>query len=164
LIALVLGGARSGKSEYAERLAADLPEPVSYVATARVDGDPDLAARIAEHRARRPASWATIESGPDLPAVLRATGGTVVLDALGPWVAAAPSFRVDAAALCGALRGRSGDTVVVSDEVGLGVHPSTEEGRHFRDALGALNQTVATVADEVMLVVAGRALRLDSAS
>lgn len=163
MIALVLGGARSGKSEYAERLAADLPEPVSYVATASVDGDADLAARIAEHRARRPASWETIESGPDLPGVLKATGGTVVLDALGPWVATAPNFRVDAAALCGALRRRDGDTVVVSEEVGLGVHPSTADGRRFRDALGALNQAVATVADEAVLVVAGRSLRLDPA-
>jgi adenosyl cobinamide kinase/adenosyl cobinamide phosphate guanylyltransferase len=163
VIVLVLGGARSGKSAYAERRTASLPEPVSYVATACVDGDADLAARVDEHRARRPESWTTIEAGPDVPDVLRATRGTVVLDALGPWVAAAPAFHVDAAELCGALAGRDGDTVVVSEEVGLGVHPSTAAGQQFRDALGELNQAVATVADEVMLVVAGRALRLKPA-
>jgi len=163
MIVLVLGGARSGKSAYAERLAASLPEPVSYMATARVDGDADLAARVAEHRARRPASWTTIEAGPDLADVLGATAGTVVLDALGPWVAAAPDFSVDGAALCNALTGRADDAVVVSEEVGLGVHPSTAAGQRFRDALGELNQAVATIADEVVLVVAGRALRLEPA-
>ncbi len=163
MIVLVLGGARSGKSAYAERRAASLPEPVSYVATARVDGDADLAARVAEHRARRPASWTTIEAGTDLADVLGTTDGTVVLDALGPWVATAPDFAVDAAALCTALTGRAGDAIVVSEEVGLGVHPSTAAGQRFRDALGELNQAVATVADEVVLVVAGRALRLEPA-
>jgi adenosyl cobinamide kinase/adenosyl cobinamide phosphate guanylyltransferase len=164
VIVLVLGGARSGKSAYAERRAASLPEPVSYVATACVDGDADLAARVDQHRARRPESWTTIEAGPDVPRVLRATRGTVVLDALGPWVAAAPGFVVDAAELRDALAGRDdGDTVVVSEEVGLGVHPSTAAGQQFRDALGELNQAVAAVADEVVLVVAGRALRLEPA-
>jgi len=163
VIALVLGGARSGKSAYAERRAASLPEPVSYVATACVDGDADLAARIDEHRARRPPSWSTIESGPEVPGVLRATRGTIVLDALGPWVAAAPDFDVDAAELRDALAARDGDTVIVSEEVGLGVHPSTAAGQQFRDALGELNQAVAVVADEVVLVVAGRALRLEPA-
>jgi adenosyl cobinamide kinase/adenosyl cobinamide phosphate guanylyltransferase len=163
VIVLVLGGARSGKSAYAERRAALFPEPVSYVATACVDGDADLAARVDEHRARRPPSWTTIESGPDVSGVLRATGGTVVLDALGPWVATAPAFDVDAAELCDTLAGRAGDTIVVSEEVGLGVHPATEAGRRFRDALGELNQAVAAVADEVVLVLAGRALRFEPA-
>ena len=163
MIALVLGGARSGKSGHAEHVAASLPEPVTYLATARVDGDADLAARVARHRARRPASWTTVESGPDLPAVLRATTGTVLLDALGPWLAAAHDLAVDAGVLCDALTTRAGDTVVVSEEVGLGVHPATAAGRRFRDALGELNQAVAAVADEVVLVVAGRALRLQAA-
>jgi adenosylcobinamide kinase / adenosylcobinamide-phosphate guanylyltransferase len=163
VIVLVLGGARSGKSEYAERVAAGLPEPVTYVATANLEGDPDLTARVAEHRGRRPPSWATIESGADLAAVLRATTGTVLLDALGPWVATVPGFAIDAAALCDALRDHAGDTVVVTEEVGLGVHPTTAEGRRFRDALGMLNQQVADVADEVVLVVAGRPLRLEPA-
>jgi adenosyl cobinamide kinase/adenosyl cobinamide phosphate guanylyltransferase len=84
-----------------------------------------------------------------------------VLDALGPWVASVPDFGVDTGELCGALTERDGDTVVVSEEVGLGVHPATESGRRFRDALGELNQAVAGVADDVVLVVAGRALRLE---
>jgi adenosylcobinamide kinase/adenosylcobinamide-phosphate guanylyltransferase len=67
---------------------------------------------------------------------------------------------VDAGALCAALTGRPADTVVVSEEVGLGVHPATEDGRRFRDALGTLNQAVAAVADEVLFVVAGRILPL----
>jgi adenosyl cobinamide kinase/adenosyl cobinamide phosphate guanylyltransferase len=163
VIVLVLGGARSGKSAYAERRAALLPAPVSYVATACVDGDADLAERVDQHRARRPESWTTIEAGPDAPRVLRATRGTVVLDALGPWVATAPDFDVDGAELCDALARRDGDTIVVSEEVGLGVHPSTASGQQFRDALGELNQAVAAVADEVVLVVAGRALRLEPA-
>lgn len=161
MITLVLGGTRSGKSAVAERLAARRGLPVTYLATAVADpGDADLAARIAAHRARRPPAWTTREAGADLPAVLRATRGTVLVDALGTWVAASPDLAVDAGGLCAALVERAGDAVVVSDEVGLGVHPATEVGRRFRDVLGELNQAVATVADEVLLVVAGRTLPL----
>jgi adenosyl cobinamide kinase/adenosyl cobinamide phosphate guanylyltransferase len=160
VITLVLGGARSGKSEVAERIAARLAGPITYLATMVPGGDPDLAARIEVHRARRPAGWRTVEAGAELPAVLRSVPGPVLVDALGPWVAAAPGMIVDAGALCAALTGRAADTVVVSEEVGLGVHPATEDGRRFRDALGALNQAVAAVADEVLFVVAGRVLPL----
>jgi len=162
MITLVLGGARSGKSEVAERIATRLPAPVTYVATLVPGGDPDLAARIEAHRARRPAGWHTVEAGAELPALLRSVPGPVLVDGLGPWVAASPGMAVDAGALCAALAGRDADTVVVSEEAGLGVHPATEEGRRFRDALGVLNQAVAAVADEVLFVVAGRILRLDS--
>ena len=161
MITLVLGGARSGKSEVAERIAARLPGPVTYLATLVAGDDPDLAARIEAHRARRPAGWRTVEAGPELPALLRSVSGPVLVDALGPWVAASPGMIVDAGALCAALTGRAAGTVVVSEEVGLGVHPATEHGRRFRDALGTLNQSVAAVADEVLFVVAGRILRLD---
>ena len=161
MITLVLGGARSGKSEVAERIAARLAGPVTYLATLVPGDDPDLAARIETHRARRPAGWRTVEAGAELPAVLRSVPGPVLVDALGPWVAASPGMNVDAGSLCAALTGRAADTVVVSEEVGLGVHPATEDGRRFRDALGTLNQSVAAVADEVLLVVAGRILRLD---
>lgn len=160
MITLVLGGARSGKSVVAERLAGALPAPVTYVATATVD-DPDFAARVAAHRARRPAGWRTVEAGSDLAAVLAATPGSVIVDALGTWVASTAGFAVNAPALCRALAGRGGDAVVVSEEVGLGVHPATEAGRRFRDVLGTVNQAVAEVADDVLLVVAGRVLRLD---
>jgi adenosyl cobinamide kinase/adenosyl cobinamide phosphate guanylyltransferase len=164
MITLILGGSRSGKSAYAERLVAVKASPITYVATMQVGDDPDLSARVAAHRLRRPADWATIEAGHDLPAVLARTAGSILLDSLGPWVAAhSEKGPVDATALCRALGERSGDTVVVSEEVGLGVHPSSAAGRHFRDVLGSLNQAVAAVADDVFLVVAGRALRLDGA-
>jgi adenosyl cobinamide kinase/adenosyl cobinamide phosphate guanylyltransferase len=160
VITLVLGGAGSGKSAFAERLVSRLPLPVTYVATAEVS-DPDMAARVTAHRARRPPGWRTLEVGRDLGGPLGDLDGTVLVDALGTWVAGAPGFEVDGGALCRRLRRRVGDTVVVSDEVGLGVHPSTGSGRRFREALGSLNQAVAAVADDVVLVVAGRALHLD---
>jgi adenosyl cobinamide kinase/adenosyl cobinamide phosphate guanylyltransferase len=163
MISLVLGGARSGKSEMAERLASTLPPPVTYVATATVDGDPDFAARVERHRSRRPADWVTVEAGAALIETLAEVNGTVLVDSLGTWLAALPEFEVDPASLCSLLRTRRGDTVVVSEEVGLGVHPSTEVGGRFRDALGALNRAVSEVADEVHLVVAGRPIRLGAA-
>ncbi len=161
MITLVLGGARSGKSVVAEEMVARLAAPVTYVATLDVGDDVDLAARVARHRVRRPRAWATVESGSDLPGVLRSVVGAVLVDSLGPWVSTAPDMAVDAAALCAALTERDGDSVIVSEEVGLSVHPSSAQGRLFRDALGTLNEAVAARADEVVLVVAGRTLRLD---
>jgi adenosyl cobinamide kinase/adenosyl cobinamide phosphate guanylyltransferase len=135
---------------------------VTYVATISVGDDPDLTARVERHRERRPPTWRTIEAGFDLAEVLRTTAGPVLLDSLGPWVAGhEEGSEIDSVALCRALVERKGETVVVSEEVGLGVHPSSEVGRHFRDVLGALNHAVAAVADNVLLVVAGRALRLE---
>ena len=161
MITLVLGGARSGKSAVAEARAARLAAPLTYVATALVDpADPDHVARIAAHRARRDPAWATIEAGADLVAVVRDTPGSLLVDSLGTWVTALASGP-DGAALAAALRDREGDSVVVSEEVGLGVHPSSELGRRFRDVLGEVNQQVAAVADEVLLVVAGRVLPLE---
>ena len=163
MITLVLGGARSGKSELAERTAAATGKPVTYLATAIVpEGDDDFAARIAAHRARRPADWTTVETAADLPAAVRAAAGaTVLVESLGTWVAAC-DLEPDAPALCAALADHAGDAVVVSEEVGLGVHPATDAGRRFRDVLGDLNHRVADVADDVLLVIAGRALRLES--
>ena len=161
MITLVLGGARSGKSEVAERLVARLGDSVTYIATGAAGDDPDMAARIERHRARRPSTWSTVEAGGDLPGALRGIDGPVLVDALGTWLARADDFAIDADALCDALDGRHGDTVVVSEEVGLGVHPSSEAGRRFRDALGLLNQRVADIADDVLLVVAGRVLPLE---
>jgi len=170
MITLVLGGARSGKSQVAEAIAARAATgagtgadagAVTYIPTLVDGGDEDLAARIRVHRARRPPHWVTIERAGSLPDALRAAAGTVLVDSLGPWVAAAPGMAVEAAALCAALVERAGDTVVVSEEVGMGVHPASASGRAFRDTLGSLNQAVAAVADEVLLVVAGRTLRLE---
>jgi adenosylcobinamide kinase/adenosylcobinamide-phosphate guanylyltransferase len=162
VITLVLGGARSGKSVVAEGLAAKRPAPVTYVATAAVDtSDADHVARVAAHRARRDPSWRTVEVGVDLAASLVAIEGTALVDSLGTWLTQHEQLDADVESLRTALRGRTGDTVLVSEEVGLGVHPSSELGRHFRDALGDLNTAVAAVADEVLLVVAGRVLPLE---
>ncbi len=159
MITLVLGGTRSGKSEVAERTAASLPQPVTYVATA-ASTDDGMAVRIERHRRRRPAAWATIEAGPRLVEVLETLQGTVLVDSLGTWVASTTELEADVDGLCGVLADHTGDAVLVSEEVGLGVHPTTDLGRRFADVLGELNQAVAAVADEVLLVVAGRTLKL----
>jgi adenosyl cobinamide kinase/adenosyl cobinamide phosphate guanylyltransferase len=165
VITLVLGGTRSGKSEVAEALLADAG-PVTYVATGQ-DTDPDMAARIDVHRRRRPASWTTVEAGADLAAALDGASGPVLVDSLGTWVAAHPDLCPDVAGLVASLRARDagdgGHTVLVSEEVGLGVHAPTEVGRRFTDALGTVNRAVADAADRVLLVVAGRVLPLERA-
>ena len=163
MITLVLGGTRSGKSAVAEELAARHGPPVTYVATMVPAGDADLEARVAAHRRRRDPAWTTVDAGEDLAGLLVTLPGTVLVDSLGPWVARAlvrPDAGADGAALCAALGRRPGDTVVVSDEVGMAVHPSTEDGRRFQDALGAVNHAVSAAADRVYLVVAGRPLAL----
>lgn len=169
---LVIGGACSGKSAYAESLVG-ASEPVRYVATARPDPtDADFAGRIAAHRARRPASWTVVEVGVGLAEALGASAPTLV-DDLGTWltsviddagawdkprgtVAASLDGLVDAVAAC---RGR---LVLVTPEVGQGVVPATASGRLFRDEIGLLNQRLAGVCDEVVLVVAGLPLTLKS--
>lgn len=160
MLTLVLGGIRSGKSEHAEELARRSRGPVTYVATARPGGDDDFERRIERHRARRPSGWRTVEATSDLVAALASVEGTVLVDSLGTWVSDHANFAVDGAALVQALVGRAGETIVVSEEVGLSVHPPTASGRAFCDALGVLNQQVAAVADSVVLVVAGRALTI----
>jgi adenosylcobinamide kinase/adenosylcobinamide-phosphate guanylyltransferase len=203
---LVLGGTRSGKSRVAEGLAAAVAERsgvgVCYLATGPApDGaDPAWAARVAAHRARRPAGWRTTELGrgpggpPDLRALrstLAETADVCLLDSLGALVAEllvgaedpedhaagpdepgpdgpGPDGGVGEAlaGLLEALRARRASgraSVVVSEEVGLAVHPPTALGRRFADQLGALNQAVAALADQVLLVVAGRVLPLPPA-
>jgi adenosyl cobinamide kinase/adenosyl cobinamide phosphate guanylyltransferase len=159
VITLVIGGTRSGKSEIAEQIAARLATDVTVVA-AGIATDPEMAARIDAHRARRPEHWSTVECGADLVGALERATGVVLVDSLGSWVAAM-SCEVDADRLAAALQSRAGDSVVVSEEVGLAVHAPTEAGRAFTDALGALNATVAAIADDVLLVVAGRFVRLE---
>ena len=170
MIVLVLGGTRSGKTAVAQRIAAALPAPVTYVATGVVTDD-GMAARVAAHRAARPAGWTTCEVGPgdDLPAAVRAVEGTVLVDSLGTWVAgwwredgrpAPQGARAAGEALAGALAARAGDAVAVGEEVGLSVHPVAASGRWFVDALGEVNEALAARADHVLLVVAGRVLAL----
>jgi adenosyl cobinamide kinase/adenosyl cobinamide phosphate guanylyltransferase len=171
---LVLGGTRSGKSGYAERLLpAD--EPVRYLATARLDpDDPEWTARIDTHRSRRPAGWRT-EEDPDLAAALRsaapdewllvddlATWLTGRLDDAGAWAAASGGELIadGVAELVEAVSGCPARVVLVSAEVGLGVVPGTRSGRLFRDELGALNARLAEVCDAVVLLVAGLPLTL----
>jgi len=169
---LVTGGVRSGKSRHAESLLANAPI-VTYVAPGPTgDSDPDWVARIAAHRARRPASWTTVETG-DLTAALL-VDGPVLVDCLGTWLTGvldarglwdAPSETVTSVVdtllddVVDVLSARD-DVVLVTNEVGLGVVPAHRSGRLFRDLLGLVNQRLATTCDEVHLVVAGRVLRL----
>jgi adenosyl cobinamide kinase/adenosyl cobinamide phosphate guanylyltransferase len=169
MITLILGGNRSGKSDFAERLAArhfaELERGVvHYVATAEIDpADDDHVARVTAHRASRPSTWETHEPAPELlPALVRSLDGLVLLDALGSWIAAHHDFAADWTSLASAIATRAGDTIVVGDEVGLAVHPATEIGRRFADAVGHANQAVADIADRVVLVVAGRGVHLHS--
>jgi adenosylcobinamide kinase/adenosylcobinamide-phosphate guanylyltransferase len=169
---LVLGGARSGKTAYAERRVHEAGiADVAYVATL-LPGDPAVDARIAAHRARRPSSWCTVEAGADLGAALREAGshGALLLD--GFELALAVADPPDDAAACrmaedvAAVARDAGERliVVVSAEAGLGVVPSTAAGVAFRDRLGSANQVLAAHADEVVLVVAGLPLWLKGAS
>lgn len=162
MITLVLGGARSGKSEVGERLLAGLPAPRTFVATWVVDpADGDMVDRVERHRQRRPEDWTVVEvEDGDLAATMTSLEGSVLVDGLGTWVAQLPGFAGDGTELAGALARRGGATVVVSDEVGMGVHPETEVGRRFRDELGRVNRELGDAADEVLLVVAGRTLRI----
>jgi adenosylcobinamide kinase/adenosylcobinamide-phosphate guanylyltransferase len=165
-VTFVVGGARSGKSAFAERLAAESGCPVTYVATART-GDAEFDARIAHHRARRPAHWSTLEVDVDLAGVLAqadAPGHCVLVDCLTLWLAnllcpldGVPRddwpARIDA--LIGALDAPRARVVVVSNEIGLGVVPLGVETRRYVDELGRLNQRVAALATRVTLMVAG---------
>jgi adenosyl cobinamide kinase/adenosyl cobinamide phosphate guanylyltransferase len=185
---LVLGGARSGKSERAELRLAGEPD-VTYVATGPAGGgsgggdpagpaglgdpeDPEWAARVAAHRARRPAWWRTAETT-DLAGVLTSAQGAnaaLLIDGIGTWLAsvldecggwdgsAEPTARVSGriGGLVAAWRQTQAYVVAVSDEVGLGVVPATPAGRLFRDELGRLNQLLAAESEETELVVAGR--------
>jgi adenosyl cobinamide kinase/adenosyl cobinamide phosphate guanylyltransferase len=166
VIVFVVGGTRSGKSGVAERFAQRIGTPVTFVAPGNVsDADPEMAARVAEHRKRRPSEWRTVEcedEGVDLVEAVAELDGTALIDSLGTWFARAPDMQVDTSALVDAVRTRSGSTVLVSDEVGLSVHAPTEAGRRFADVLGALNAAAAAVADRALLVVAGRVVPLAS--
>lgn len=136
---------------------------MAYVATAAVDpSDADHAARVAVHQARRPEHWSTVEceAPADLPRALREVESLVLVDSLGTWATQHHEMTVDAGDLLAALASRSAPTVIVSEEVGLAVHPPSEMGRRYVDALGMLNQQVAEVADRVLMVVAGRILEL----
>jgi len=161
---LVLGGARSGKSRFALEEARENGGSVAFLATARAVDD-DMAARIARHRAERPARWLTLEEPHDVVAAGRraaAAHDLLVIDCATIWVAnLMERGDEDAAVLAAAdglaklMRERLVSIIVVSNEVGEGVHPTTAAGRRFRDLLGFVNQRLAAAADRVTLMVAG---------
>jgi adenosylcobinamide kinase / adenosylcobinamide-phosphate guanylyltransferase len=159
-ITLVLGGARSGKSRYAESLIQALACPWIYVATAEA-GDAEMAERIAAHRARRSTGWHTIEAPHDLHAALASepTHAPVLVDCMTLWlsnrVLAQADINSEIGALPAAFRRRTGLLVLVSNEVGSGIVPDNSLARRFRDLQGHLNQTLAAGAQRVVLMVAG---------
>lgn len=170
---LLLGGARSGKSAMAQRLAQGCGR-VLFVATAEPRNE-EMRARITRHRAQRPPAWETLEEPLDLARAIRDRGAgydAVVLDCLTLWVsnvmlALGDEADVEAAVLSRAselvrtYEEGTADWIVVSNEVGLGVVPGSELARAYRDALGRVNQLVAARADKAYLLVAGRALALE---
>jgi adenosylcobinamide kinase/adenosylcobinamide-phosphate guanylyltransferase len=159
-LTLVLGGARSGKSRYAESLITALPSPWFYVATAEA-GDAEMSERIAVHRARRADGWRTIEAAHDLAGALTAApvGAPVLVDCLTLWLSnrmlAGADVEAETGRLEEALDQRVRPLVLVSNEVGFGIVPDNVLARRFRDLQGRLNQRIAARADRVALVVAG---------
>jgi adenosyl cobinamide kinase/adenosyl cobinamide phosphate guanylyltransferase len=182
MLTLIIGGARSGKSDLAQRLAAGSNRDVLFVATAEARDD-EMRARIARHRSSRPENWSTLEEPVDVVNVLRAQtrpDACVVLDCVTLWIsnilelelAAAEGTRAehgDAAIDRAIGRARAlldwydtfgGELIVVSNETGMGVVPMTALGRAFRDALGAVNRLIAGRADRVYHLVAGLGIEL----
>jgi adenosylcobinamide kinase / adenosylcobinamide-phosphate guanylyltransferase len=165
---LLLGGARSGKSARALRLAHDWDGQVVFVATGE-GRDPEMAARIARHRLERPASWRTVEAPLELVRAFDSipAHAFVILDCLTLWVANAleagwsdEDVERAGAAVATIASAREQPTVVVSNEVGLGLVPQTPLGRSYRDLLGRVNALFAAEADQAYLMVAGRLLQL----
>jgi adenosylcobinamide kinase/adenosylcobinamide-phosphate guanylyltransferase len=168
-VTLVLGGVRSGKSRYAQQLA-EQSSRVVFVATAKISDD-EMRAKIERHKEDRPTEWLTVEEPLDLAKVLAEHGlnsDVIVVDCLTVYAAnlleaegedrAALERRVQT--LCDSLREVNCRVIVVSNEVGSGVHPVSPLGRRYRDLLGEINQRVARIADDVVLMVAGLPLAL----
>ncbi|WEF32753.1 bifunctional adenosylcobinamide kinase/adenosylcobinamide-phosphate guanylyltransferase [Pseudoduganella chitinolytica] len=176
---LVLGGARSGKSAHAERLAAQAGKEVIYIATAGA-GDGEMAQRIALHRAQRPAHWTTVEEKLALPQALatwRAPHRVVLVDCLTLWLSnllfdggadypdvgaiELPSrFHAERTALLAELTQPRGDVIFVANEVGMGIVPYGAITRAYADEAGRLNQAVAALCDRAVFVAAGLPLVL----
>lgn len=166
---LIIGGCRSGKSEYAEKLAGRMSDSVIYLATAKIT-DKDFQKRVEEHRRRRPESWQTIEEPLEIEQVLRkrtlSKGDVVIIDSLSTWLTNLiyqdGHFNHDeekvlkkVEEISEMFKSIEAEVVIVSDEVGFGVIPPYAEGRMFRDLNGKANQIIASVAEKVYLVVAG---------
>jgi adenosylcobinamide kinase / adenosylcobinamide-phosphate guanylyltransferase len=169
-LTLVLGGARSGKSDYAQKKMVQSGKPVLFVATATA-GDAEMKARIEAHQAGRPAGWTTLEAPRDVGEKIRATAfeGNVLLDCLTllannvlmtfpepiDEVGYQAALDKEVNDILAAYHVYSGDWIMVSNEVGLGLVPPTPLGRIYRDGLGRMNQRVAAAADHVVFMVAG---------
>ncbi len=167
---LVLGGTRSGKSRYAaERARALGGNAVTIVGTAR-PGDPELDARVAAHRAYRPAAWHTVEVESDLASAISdgEDARLLLIDSLTLWastvVEAEGTLRARWDDAARSLANRAGAVIFVSEEVGMGIVPTSRLGRQFIDELGWLNQQVAKLCDEVRLMVAGIPVLLKGAA
>ncbi|RQH08434.1 bifunctional adenosylcobinamide kinase/adenosylcobinamide-phosphate guanylyltransferase [Paraburkholderia dinghuensis] len=173
-LTFIVGGARSGKSAHAERLALESGLPVTYIATARI-ADDEFAARVAHHRARRPAHWALVEAPLDLAGALdsaAAAGRCVLIDCLTLWLAnllcprdsevPLPDWSARLDAFTAACARAQGTVLVVSNEIGMGVVPLGAATRLYVDELGRLNQRIAALADRATLVAAGLPLTLKS--
>lgn len=167
LTTLVLGGARSGKSRYAEWLTRTYPPPWVYVATAEARDD-EMAERIAAHKARRDTEWQSIEAPYALVEALTAapSGSAVLVDCLTLWLSNLMESGSDIDAQTDALKAtlaeRAGPTVLVSNEVGMGIVPDNAVARRFRDLQGRLNQDLAAQAARVVMMVAGVAVPVKS--
>lgn len=164
-ISLVLGGARSGKSRFAEGLVTAHPGPWVYVATAEALDD-EMQVRIDTHQERRGENWRTVDSPRGVPkAIMTAPpDAPVLVDCLTLWLSnlmlAEMNVEASTAALAHALSQATGPVVLVANEVGLGIVPDNALARRFRDAAGVLNQRVAELADEVWFVAAGLPLKM----
>ncbi len=167
-ITLVTGAARSGKSEWAERLAVKSGLQVVYVATAKIDPtDVEWQVRIGQHRQRRPLDWQIIEGAENLTEIITAARPCqcLLIDSLGTWVAnfledAEEIWLVEQAQLLNSLKLPSSMVILVAEETGWGVVPAYALGRLFRDRLGTLTRKIGSIADPVYLVTAGRVLNL----
>lgn len=162
----ILGGARSGKSRYAQERIEALEGKLVYIATAQAL-DQEMADRIARHQADRSGRWRTVEAPIDLPGAIRqaeASCDAILIDCLTLWLSnlilAEHDVAVATSALHAALTDCSIPIVLVANEVGLGIVPDNTLARLFRDVAGRLNQTIATVCEEVCFLAAGLAIRL----
>ncbi len=171
-IHLILGGARSGKSLYAEKLASECELPVTYIATAQVY-DAEFSNRIQHHKDRRPAHWRLIEAPHYLAnsiATLAKPNQCIIVDCLTLWLAQwicsdcnppkESHWHHERNLLLEALPKADGTILLVSNEVGMGIVPLGEINRQFQDEQGRLNQAIAKIADEVSFVAAGLPLKL----
>ncbi len=178
---LVLGGTRSGKSEFAEQMAVDMSDSVTYIATLKAFDD-EFARRVNIHRSRRPAKWDTVEEPLNLSQRINELGqksGIILIDCLTGWLTnifldndafsqSTPQQEKEeyimhkVEELAGAIVNAKADILIVSNEVGMGVVPPYPAGRAFRDVSGKANRLIASKADEVYLVVAGLAVEIKS--